>query len=105
MIQINLLLGVFLSMAANVLLGSINSIINKKFNWVKLNKGLLKSGVVLVALILLMFAGALNPTIKVIDDMTVPMAIQIIAIAAFIFYSAQGIMKIKEIILPEKKEK
>lgn len=105
MIQINLLIGILLAMISNVLLGSINSIINKKFNWVKLNKGLLKSGVVLVALILLMFAGSLNPDIKVIDDMTVPMAINIIAIATFIFYSAQGILKIKEIVLPEKKEK
>lgn len=105
MIPINLFLGVALSMVANILLGSINSIINKKFNTVKLAKGFIKSIIVLASLILLMVAGLLNPDIKVVDDMTIPMAIEIVSIAAFIFYSAQGLLKIKEIALPDKKEK
>lgn len=104
-IPYNLFYGILLVMSANIILGSINSVLAKKFKAVKLAKGLVKSALVLSALSLIYIAGYLNPEIKVIDELTVPMAMQTIGIATFIFYAAQGILKIKEIVLPSEKDK
>ena len=63
--MLNLLIGLGLVILANMLLGSITSIINKKFNLKKLGNGIIKGSVVLVSIGLLWLAGVLNPDVVV----------------------------------------
>lgn len=102
--MINLLIGLALVIIANMLLGSITSIINKKFNWKKFNKGVIKGAVVLVSIALLWLAGVLNPEVIVLDDWTIPMGVELITLMSFIWYAAQSLLKLKNIMYPEKKE-
>jgi ABC-type uncharacterized transport system permease subunit len=104
-IPYNLFYGILLAMSANVILGSIDSIIKKKFDKAKLIEGITKALLVLFSLSLFYIAGHLNPEIKVIDELTIPIIIETTGIATFIFYSAQGLLKIKEIVLPSVKQK
>ena len=97
-----LYIGLILAITSNMLIGSINALINGKFDKYKFCKGLTKGLVITVVLILLMAAGLLNPNIKVMDDLTIPLAIEVITLSAFIFYTAQALNKVKEIMLPSK---
>lgn len=101
--MVNLLIGLGLAIISNMLLGSITSIINKKFNWKKLNKGILKGTVVVVALTLLWIAGLLNPDVVVLDDWTITMGVELITLSSFIWYCSQAILKLKNIMYPPKK--
>lgn len=102
--MINLLIGLGLAITANMLLGSITSIINKKFNWKKLSKGTIKGCVVLVSIGLLWIAGVLNPNVVVMDDFTITMGVELIALSSFVWYAGQAILKLKNIMYPSKKE-
>ena len=100
--MVNMLIGLALVIIANMLLGSVSSIINKKFNWKKLNKGIIKGSVVLVSIILLWVAGVLNPDVIVLDDWTIPMGVELITLMSFIWYSGQALLKLKNIMYPPK---
>jgi len=100
----HLLLGLLLVILANMLLGSVTSIINKKFNWKKLGKGSIKGAVVVVSIGLLWLAGLLNPNVVVLDDYTITMGVEIITMASFIWYASQAILKLKNIMYPKKVE-
>ena len=102
--MLNLLIGLGLVILANMLLGSITSIINKKFNLKKLGNGIIKGSVVLVSIGLLWLAGVLNPDVVVLDDWTITMGVELITLSSFIWYAAQAITKLKNIMYPVKKD-
>lgn len=101
--MLNLLIGLALVILANMLLGSITSIINKKFNWKKLGKGTIKGAVVLTSIGLLWLAGLLNPNV-IILDYTITDGVQLIALSSFIWYGGQAIVKLKNIMYPPAKQ-
>lgn len=101
--MINLLIGLALAIVSNMLLGSVTSIINKKFNWKKLGKGATKGVVVLLTLTLLWIAGVLNPDVVVLDDLTITMGIELVTMASFVWYGSQALLKLKNIMYPSKK--
>jgi len=103
--MVNLLIGLGLVILANILLGSITSIINKKFNWKKLANGTIKGAVVLVSIGLLWLAGLLNPDVIILDEWTIIMGVELITLSSFIWYAAQAILKLKNIMYPQEKEK
>lgn len=100
----NLLIGLGLVIMANMLLGSITSIINKKFDLKKLCKGIIKGWVVLSSIALLWLAGILNPDVVVLDEYTIVMGVELITLSSFVWYSAQAIAKLKNIMYPVKEE-
>lgn len=102
--MVNVLFSLALVILANMLLGSVTSIINKKFNWKKLNNGIIKGAVVLVSIGLLWLAGLLNPDVIILDEWTITMGVELITLSSFIWYAAQAILKLKNIMYPVKKD-
>lgn len=102
-LPVNLFIGTILAMTANIILGSIESVLNREFDKEKLWKGIVKALMVIGALALLVVVGYLNPDIRIIDQMTIPEAMNMFTTAALIWYAAQGLLKIKEIVLPPTK--
>jgi len=103
--MINLLSSLALAILANMLLGSITSIVDKKFDWIKLGKGLIKSAVILASIALLWGAGVLSPDVKVLDDWTIIMGVEAITLMSFVWYGGQAILKLKNIMYPQKETK
>jgi len=102
-VDIRLLLATALSILANILIGTIDSGINNQFDKARLLKGLKKAGAVIVSIAIFTFVGYLVPDIKVIDQMTISDAMNLFTTAALIWYAGQGLLKIKNIVLPPTK--
>ena len=102
-VDIKLFIATALSIFANILIGSIDSGINNQFDKARLIKGLKKAGAVIVSIGIFTFVGYLVPDIKVIDQMTITDAMNLFTTAALIWYAGQGLIKIKNIVLPPTK--
>ena len=103
--MINLLGSLALAIIANMLLGSITSIVDKKFDLKKLGKGFIKSVVILISIGLLWVAGILSPNVKVLDDWTIIMGVEAITLMSFVWYGGQAVLKLKNIMYPQKETK
>lgn len=94
----NLGIGLIGLIIINILLGSITSIIEKKFDKAKFLQGLVKGLIVTISFVGVYEIGALNPNIIVINangqDLNLMTGIYIIVFTGFAFYAKQVFSKL-----------
>lgn len=86
----------------NILLGSINAIIHKDFDKIKLIQGSIKGVIICVSFIGCYFIGVLNPDIIVINangqDINLLTAINVIILSGYIWYGKEVLIKLANFI-------
>ena len=104
--MLNLTIGLLIFMSANVVLGSVNSLFDKKFNKEKFFKGVGKSLIVLVCYVGVYYAGSLNPDILVMKineiDVNMLTAIYASVVVGYIAYAVQLVDKLSKMVVPKK---
>lgn len=98
--------GLLLLIFANIAIGSINAIVNKEWNKEKFWKGVVKGIIVILAFAAVYLAGWLNPDLVVMEvndeTMSLMMAMNVLLVGGFCCYAGKVIVKLKEIIFPQK---
>lgn len=82
----------------NILLGSINAIIQKEYDGVKLRQGFLKGIIVCISFVGCYFVGLLNPDLLVLNiegqEITLLTGINIILVGGYVFYGKDILEKL-----------
>lgn len=95
---IHLVIGLIALMVANILLGSIDALLNQQFNTKVLKQGIIKAIVVAISFILTYVAGYLNPDILAIEvngeTVNLIIAVTMILIAGFVYYGNEVLKKL-----------
>lgn len=95
---VNLGIGLLGLILINILLGSITSIIEKKFDKAKLIQGLIKGTIVIISFIGVFVIGLLNPNVLLVSmngqELNLVSVINAIVLAGFIFYGKQVLSKL-----------
>lgn len=98
-------LGLLLLILANIALGSINAIIEGRWDYMKFRNGCIKGGIIAAALVAVYFAGFLNPDLLVIDadgeSVNLMTAVYLLLMAAFAVYAIDVLKKLKDMLTTE----
>lgn len=99
---INLGIGLLGLILINILLGSITSIIEKRFDKAKFIQGLVKGIVVIVSFVGVFAIGVLNPNVLVLSmngqDVNLITGINLIVLAGYLFYGKQVLTKLSSFV-------
>lgn len=105
----NVGIGVLILATVNVILGSLNAIVNGKFNKAKFSKGTLKAIIISGCLLATAYAGWLNPNIIAIDlggtNVNLLTATNTILVGSFIVYATMVVNKFAVLLKVIKVEK
>jgi len=105
--MLNIVVGLLIFMGVNVLLGSVNSIFSKTFDYKKCLKGIAKAVVIVGCYYAVYYAGTLNQDIMILKinevDVNIVTAIYMTSVVGFIAYGKQIIEKLNKFVTPSKK--
>lgn len=95
---LNLAGGLLVLIISNILLGSVDALLNKTFNTVAFFKGVGKGTIIILATAGVYFAGTLNPDIVAItlggQELTILSAINLLILTGYFFYAKQVLEKL-----------
>ncbi len=98
--------GLLLVIAANIILGSLDAILNGAYNATIFVRGILKGGIVILSLLAVYLAGRLNPDLLVIDaggeTVNLMTGVYLLLVAAYANYGIDVLKKLKDILLGGK---
>lgn len=108
-LSVNLCVGLVLLIGINLTLDSLDSILNKTFNWKGLRRDIIKGIVVLVCYLATYLVGYLNKDlvdIRLGDGQSLNLmdAVALITITAYYFYAKQVVTKLAGIISSGNKD-
>lgn len=99
---LNLAIGLLILIGVNIVLGSINAIFEKAFDFGKFFKGIGKGVVITGCFIAVYYAGAINPDIIAVNvngqELTILAAIYATVLLGYYFYAKQVIEKLATLI-------
>lgn len=100
--MIKIILGVILAMSANVLLGATVAKLKQEFNKENLINGIFKATCIIIAVAFMYLCSYLNPDIMVLNvngsDINLIEGIKLIGIAGIVYYGAQSLKKLANLI-------
>jgi len=85
----------------NILLGSINSFLERKFDKVKFINGIIKGVIVTISFIGVYFIGVIVPNISIDingQEITLLMAINVIILGGFTYYAKEVLIKLSSFV-------
>ena len=94
-------IGLIILISINILLGSVNSLLEKKFDKTKFLNGCIKGSIVSISFCGVYFVGILNPSIALEimgQQLTLVMAVNVILISGFSFYAFQVLKKLASFV-------
>lgn len=107
-LDLNLVVGLIIFMAANIGLGSVDSVFNGTFNKTIFWIGIGKAFIITICFTAMAFAASLNPnvfTTKINDvDVNALTTMNGIILAGYIAYATQGFNKLRKLIIPKKEK-
>lgn len=99
--MLNLGIGLIILISINILLGSINSLLEKNFDKTKFINGCIKGVIVSVSFCGVYFVGLLNPSISLEimgQQLTLLMAVNTILIGGFTWYGFEVLKKLASFV-------
>ena len=99
--MLNLGIGLAILIVINILLGSINSLLQRTFEKEKFISGLIKGSIVTVSFLGVYAVGILNPTISLDiagQQLTLLMAVNVILIGGFSYYGFEVVSKLASFV-------
>lgn len=103
--MLNVVIGLLIFMSVNVVLGSVNSIFEKTFDYKKCLKGVVKAIVIVGCYYAVYYAGTLNQDIMILKinevDVNIVTAIYMTSVVGFIAYGKQIIEKLSKFVTPK----
>ncbi len=99
--MLNLGIGLIILVCTNILLGSINSLLERKFDKEKFISGLIKGVIVSISFIAVYFVGILNPNISIDvvgQQLTLIMAVNVILFGGFGWYGIEVLSKLASFV-------
>lgn len=99
--MLNLGIGLLCLILINILLGSMNSILERNFNKEKFINGIIKGFIVSISFIGVYFTGCIVPDIAINIDgqsLTLLMAVSVILISGFSFYGFEVLKKLSSFV-------